>query len=249
MSKLAKRFAEVEEFEEEEFERSQRPTKARTKGRPIDQPAGPKRREAMARVQDELEEDIAAMPEGATAVKLKDIKIDGEIISNFNSGHVSNADPAFVYAWKRYVAPFGGTAPVDYDLALTIRTSSHGVLKCWEKVNGLMTEAIEHRAVDGTRKIGDVMLLRCRKDVYAAIQQWEADKREHRLKGPASTLQSLGDRTGIHVRVDDVVMAQRGVDDPVMKHALKHAAANEIANRQLDTQIREGRVRGMEVGG
>lgn len=243
MSKM--RLAEVDAFEDEQADAARRPTKRdRLKGRPIDEPAGPRRANAMARSKDELDEQMDGKELATRA--LKDIKIDGEIVSTFNSGEVSNADPAFHYKWARYVKPYGGVAPVDYDLALTIRTSSHGVLKCWEKVNGSMVEAIEHRDETGCRKVGDVMLIRCRKDVYAAIRVWEDQKVKDRNASSANSLQSIGDRTGVPVRVTAV---DRDIDDPVMQRALKHAAAKEIANRQLDDQLRHGRVRGMEVGG
>lgn len=246
MSRLAKNLAEVEELQEDDFEQSRQPKKARYQGRPIDEPAGHKRKAALSRVRDEQEEDLDGKEVAARA--LKDIKIDGEIVSNFNSGHVSNANPAFEYKWARYVKPFGGVAPVDYDLTLTLRTTSHGVLRVWEKVNGAMVEAMEHREVDGTRKVGDTMLIRCRKDIYALLRRWEEEKVQARTQSPANALQTLGDRTGIPVRVQDIAVSKRGYEDPAMQRALKHAAANEIANRQLDQKIREGRVDGLEIG-
>lgn len=247
MSRLARNLAAVEEFDDDAADAARRPKKDRLQGRPIDEPAGPKRRNAMARSKDELDEERDGKEVAVRA--LKDIQIDGEIISNFNSGEVSNANPAFFYKWARYVKPYGGTAPVDYDLALTIRTSSHGVMKVWEKVNGSMVEAIEHREVDGTRKVGDVMLIRCRRDVHACLRRWENEKVAIRAASAGNALQTIGDRTGVGVRVQDVAVSKRGYDDPVMQRAFKHAAANEIANRQLDAQIREGRVAGLGVGG
>lgn len=212
------------------------------KGRPIDEPKGPKRADAMARAKDELEEQATTLSDEHGVVDPKKLVIENEIAQHFNSLEVSNAQEGYVYLWARFKADMGGVPQVQMKLAMTVKTNQ-GVKACWEVVNGDMPEAIERKGSgpDTARYIGDVILLRCRTEIHAAIRRYEEQKHERIRTGAMESLQEKGRQHGMIVHTDP--------SDPVLQRALKHAAANEMANKILDSQIREGRVSGMPAPG
>lgn len=212
------------------------------KGRPIDEPKGPKRADAMARAKDDLEEQADKRSDERGAIDPKKLVVESEIAQHFNSLDVSNAQEGYRYCWARFKADAGGVPQVQMKLAMTVNTNQ-GIKACWEVVNGDMLEAIERKGSgpDTARYIGDVLLLRCRVEIYDAIRAYEEKKARDRQAQSMENLHEKGRQHGMIVHTDP--------NDPVLQRALKHAAANEMANKILDTQIREGRVSGMPAPG
>jgi hypothetical protein len=216
----------------------------RLKGRPIDEPKGPKRADAMARATDDLAQQAEERSEERGAIDPKKLVIESEIAQHFNSLEVSHAQPGYVYCWARFKGDAGGVTQVQMKLAMTVKTNQ-GILPCWEVVCGNMPEAIERKAtgpgMDTTRCLGDVMLLRCRMEVYEAIRAYEERKAERQRTGAMEGMQDKAREHRMIVHTDP--------NDPVLQRAMKHAEAHETANRMLDNQIREGRVPGVAAPG
>jgi hypothetical protein len=209
--------------------------------RPVDEPKGPKRADAMARAKDDLDERIETMPkEGIDPKKIAvDPAIRKVLVRNISRSRnplaVSRALPEYEYGWYRWSGEF---PQVQEKLGITVEVDGR-IEPAWEIVTGTMPEALERKHVDGTRRIADVMLMRCHKDVHAVLRAEEEQRAQRMQERPM-----IDEETARRLRVPIVDMdSKRG------KHAMEHAAANEIANRQMDNLIRQGRVPGVPAPG
>ena len=119
----------------------------------------------------------------------------------------------------------------------------------WEVVQGEMQEAIDIKGMGGdtTRRLGDVILMRCRKDRYVMLQRREDAKRKAQQDGVTAGLRAIGDRhakDGVIVHTDLNSMHPKTV-----QRMANRAAAQQKATEILDQHVREGRVPGMPAPG
>lgn len=134
-------------------------------------PSGYRRREEMAKRIDALAEKAEILSENSEIYKVDPAKLkeDPEILKhlNFNNNTFEISDPVkgYVYYWER-----------DDHRMITYRKQQARALlgaghSGWEVVNREMPEAMELQHVDGSRKIGDVVLMRIKEDSYIMIQK------------------------------------------------------------------------------
>lgn len=191
---------------------------------------------------------LAERAEGLTAEAINPnvFRVDNEIAQHiaehFNELEVSRPDPAYKYAW---VCTKANGVMVTSKLALRVRNPDGFPEPCWEVVKGSdMQEAVESKDETGLRRIGDVILMRCRKDRYALLQQAERYKQEMRRASVDSNLIAMGEEArrkghGVIVRVDS------SLADPKVRAYANRAAAQGIARDKFDEMIRNGEIPGL----
>lgn len=195
---------------------------------------GHERREVLKRRQATLEEQIARLSEKMLrgTIDAKELEIVNEIASKTQFLSVSGAQPEFVYAWVS-----------------KNRYSQHiqaAKAQGWEVVQGNDPEALELKGMDGstTRQLGDVILMRIKKDIYIVLKAQEQLKTRRIQQNSASTLVELGEkykRHGFNVR-------PHGMDTfegPEIRS--NRISSHGTALQQLDSQLRNGTVPGMEI--
>lgn len=194
-------------------------------------PAGHARDEELRKRTDNLDEagENLAAESGTERINPKAFEPIREIQYHLDELAVSNQDPAYDYCWV-------GT----YRAMYFIKTKQ---VRGWEVVQGNLLEAIELKGIgaDTTRRLGDAILMRVKKDIHFRLLAEEKAKRLAREGAAVGELQELADkhaRHGIKLHV--------GAADPRM---LKRMAAQGVAEDQFDTMLRKGEVPGMPVSG
>lgn len=199
--------------------------------------AGYKRDEELARRKDELDEALETQTGEQHTIDVHDLEPDRELqhlIRERNALAVSNQDPAFVYCWVY----FGLNGQMVW------QKKAQG----WQVVQGNMKEGIEFKAEDSTRRVGDTLLMRMRRDYYAKLEMEQKKVAQRQAKGISAELEELGmkyGRTGIRVHTDP--NAQLASGRPMMK-TVGERAARQTALKTVDKHLRTGTVPGMEVG-
>lgn len=183
-----------------------------------------KRKDALAKAADELN----ASGEAGN-IDPNVLEVDREIrqILDLTGLEVSNPKPDYHYAWV-YRDPynrFGGRFVMQLKVL------------GWEIVSASDQEAREHTFADGTRVIGDVVLLRIQKDRFRALQIADVDKRrrQQHVTGVTGDLQELAAKHGVPVHTQ------------LNEQQLKRAQARSLAAQKLDKAIRTGTVPGLSL--
>ena len=198
-------------------------------------PAGDERRDVLAQREDELAEQAEVRGTEGGRINPKALRVERELAQHFNELDVSNADPAYQYAW--------------------IWTGQHGLqikmklARKWEVVQGDMPEAQELRGMgaDSTRKLGDVILMRIRKDLYLQQKRDEEALRRRQQDGVTGVLVELGERhrhRGLKVHTDT-----SGLNPDVLKAMESRAAARNAATDFVDENLRNGTMPGRPAPG
>jgi len=203
--------------------------------------AGHSRNEELKEREDNLAEEAEtrAAKEERFAIDPAKLKPDNEIVQNFdqfNELAVSNTDDSYVYCWVN--AGYHG-------LFVKLKMAEH-----WEVVQGEMQEAVEHKglAADTTRRVGDVILMRIRKDYYKKILRHRKAKSERNLQSITTNLQDLGNKyRDLGVRVKTI--EDGTLDEQTLERMGRRAQAQSTARQMQDKWIREGRVPGMPAPG
>lgn len=225
-------------------------------------PAGDERREELKRRADSLRAaaDQLASAAGVEAIDLSKVKPENEIADAFDplSGmlKVSDANDAeYVYKWEQadLYGRFGN-----------IWVTSSKALG-YETVSGSMPEAREHRQVDGTRRVGDAILMRIRKERYAALQARQRRVNVARQEGVGVQLIEAAEKAGIsaidltsptapahilrHAEAQrEAARAARAAyvhTAPQARPGANRTLASELAGRKFDSMIRTGTVPGL----
>ena len=188
----------------------------------------------MAKAKDDLEREAEERSVDRIALDPAKLCEDREILGQLNSLEVSNANPNYVYCWVRKTAT--SDVQVQQKLSLSIRTAV-GTMPCWEVVHGTMPEAMERKNALGERQIGDTILLRCRKDVYIRLMDYQEEKNRRVQTGVSSEMEALAHESkgGIILHSDP--------DDPLVKRLF----SNQQAMDRVTRNIREGTVPGAEM--
>lgn len=199
-------------------------------------PAGHARKETLAKRKDQLEEkaDQMAGQVETGPINPKAFEVDRELAGRFDELQVVNADPGYAYKWVQ----------IDYPSNSRGKMARMETIQGWEVVTGDMPEAPDLKQADGTRRLGDVILMRMRRDRFERYQKEQADKRAHAQGAVTSGIKEMGDRYRKHG-----VVVHTAEDMPEhMKKAIEHpspAAVNAMrgamaAQGQLDENIRNG---------
>lgn len=194
-------------------------------------PPGDARREHLSRVKDDLDKRIDAAPE-RYRIDPAAIAPDREILHRSidqQMVHVTNRQPGYVYSWVYY------------------GQNSHMVWAKralgWHVVSGSDPECREHVEADGTRKIGDTLLMRIPESRYAELKAREDRARTAQQSGIGSRLYELGERArsyGLKVHTDlaNVKVGPHSLMDVVSKRS----AAHQTALGHVDKMLRDGTV-------
>lgn len=195
-------------------------------------PAGHARNEELKRRTDRLEEQAAHELQNVESIDPTAMEIERELAGHFNELEVQNADPAFVYKWVNFVSNNG--------IALRQATAPP---ERWEIVTGTMKEAEDLKAIDGTRKLGDVLLLRMPRKRYEILEKVRADKAALQQQGYENNLLETGRRHGIKVyRNEDMPEnAAKRMQNPSQAavNAMRGAMA---ASDKFDQSLRTGAI-------
>lgn len=205
---------------------------------PADLPAGDERREAEARSADDLAERAETRGVEGGAIDPKAFKIDREIASRFNELEVTNAQPEYEYCWVN--AGHAGRF-IKAKLSERVRMGQ-SIVPVWEVVQGEMPEAIELRGMmaDTTRRLGDVVLMRAKKDVFLRVKQLRQAHLQAMQNGTTTELQELGER----YRHRGVVIRTSFAEDQLEVMG-RRAMARQQAHQILDGMMRDGTVPGL----
>lgn len=200
------------------------------------EPAGYKRDEQLAQRQDELDQRIEEDPREVYKLDPKALEPDRDILKSLDQRmlDVTNKVKGYQYAW----AYFG----LNSHMVWAKRALG------WEVVTGPMPEAAEHKEVDGTRRIGDVLLMRIRRERYMELRQAAEDARlaaELGISGRLETLGEQGRRYGLKVHTD--LSTVRSGDGTLLDVVEKRAGAHDVARKAVDKKLRDGTIPGMEV--
>lgn len=207
-------------------------------------PPGDWRKEALKMRQDELEQAASvaskALIGGSAVVPLTDIPIENEIARHFKGDElpISNALDSHVYAWICYDSP---------STAKGTMVRQQLLLKGWEVVQGTsesFPEGKEYLQADGTRKVGDTILMRCRKDYYLQHKLMERQNRMELHARPDGRLDGI---TDIVQGVGGIKLRDVNLDDPQMVNALNRAHARALAEQQFTSMLKSGTIPGREV--
>ena len=198
-------------------------------------PAGDARREVLAERQDALDEQLEGVGDDVGRIDPKALEVENELAQRFNELEVSNRDSGYMYGWV-----YSGQQGRMIRLKIT---------EGWEVVQGDMREAEEMKGIgtDTTRRLGDVILMRIRKDRYVLLQRREAEKRVRQQEGVTSTLEEMGEslgKRGVVVHTD-----LKSMNPQMLKRMQNRAAARKIATGRVDQYIREGRMPGTPAPG
>ena len=203
---------------------------------PLPEP-GHKRREALKMRLEKLNAEAAELASELEVETVDPSKIepDREIIQHFNSGDlpVSNRQEGFEYCWV-FSDPRNNQAGRH-----VFKKRYQG----WEVVSASMPEAADHKHVDGTRRVGDVLLMRIRYDRYVKLRREERETLKRREAGVSEGFMELGAKHARHgVKVYDTV------PDNAMKHA-QATAAEERATRMTNKWMKDGNMPGVPAPG
>lgn len=231
-------------------------------------PAGDERREELKRRADALRKAAAELEAagGFEAVDLSRIEPENEIAGAFDPLtrmlRVSNANEReFVYKWEQ-ADLYGRHGNIWV-------TSSKSL--GWEVVSGprdVAPEAWEHRQADGTRRVGDAILMRIRRERYEALMARQRRINVARQEGIGVQLLEQAEKAGIPVHdltapstpqhiinhaqaTREAARAARAAfvhASPQARPGAQRAHASEIASRKLESAIRRGNVPGLAVG-
>lgn len=231
-------------------------------------PAGDARREEMKKRHDDLQRQMADFEKEFSAelgsvdpAKLK--QTDNEICQAFDPTtkmlEVSNAQSGRVYLWEQadIYNRWGG-------FWVTGRKAQG-----WKLVSGDSPEAREHKHVDGTRRVGDAVLMWIERERYEEIERVDRRRRLAIQQGVSVKVLEDAERAG--VRLHDLEDAS--TPDHIRQFARAQAAAataarqtmvssmrqagrsgasrvmaSELANRRLEAAIRSGSVPGLTPG-
>lgn len=202
-------------------------------------PAGDERRDVLKERTDTLQqeaEERAALLE-LDRMNPNVLAPDREIRQHFDAFNelaVSQAQDEFEYCWV-----FAGRN------SYWIRWKS---AQGFEVVQNDMPEAQEHRGIgaDSTRRVGDTILMRIRKDRAMRIRKQARDLAAAREEGVDSTIMEMGERAAhMGVRVSRL----GGLSAVQQEIIAKRAQARSIASSTFNDQIRQGTVPGLRPGG
>jgi len=196
---------------------------------------GYKRDEELARRTDALEEKIETEAPEVYPIDPKAFEEDREILHRSiekQMVQVSEKDLNYIYCWTYYGQ---NSQQVWAKKALG-----------WEVVTGDMKEAREHIEADGTRRIGDTLLMRVRKERFEQLEADATRRRQLQHDSVGSRLLELEDKArGYGLRVHQSLDTVQVGNQTLMDVVERRSAAKQTAMKHIDKKLRDGTVPGM----
>ena len=211
-------------------------------------PPGYKRVDELKARTDNLEqkgEELAAVTERHT-LDPKHFEPIREIRYQMDMLDVTNKDPNYEYKWVNSTAP--SSAPgvqVRTALSTQVYLNNH-YQAVWEIVKGDMKEALGQRQADGTRKIGDTILLRAKKELHAALtlsQQQKQMNREQSITAELEQLSFQAQRMGLAVVHPDMSVTH---PERMLRAERTARERPNPTSDQVNQMLRDGTVPGAE---
>ena len=203
------------------------------------EPAGHKRDEQLSKRKDELDEKLESISEqtGVHKVDPAAFEEDREILYKSIDQQmieVSNKQEGFVYAWT-YFGQSGQQVWAKKALG-------------WQVVTGTDKECMEHKEADGSRRIGDTLLMRIPRERWEQLEADSIRRKEQQHKGVGSRLLDLAEKGRSHGLVvhDDISTVNVG-GKSLMDVAESRSAAQQTAIKHIDKKLRDGTVPGMPL--
>lgn len=203
-------------------------------------PPGDERREVLKARTDNLEQQIDEKTDHY-AIDPAALEVDREIRNDLDKGYLdpSDSDPAYKYAWVQCKHPEDHPSRmVELKLAEKVQIPDGTWVRPWEVVGSNHKEAPKLQQTDGSRRIGDTLLMRCRKDYYALMELAKRKLTHQRNYGTDSGLVELAMRAGTE--------AGAATYNKYKSDANQSLFGNELQMR-LDQAIRTGTLPGMEI--
>ena len=199
--------------------------------------AGYKRDEELARRKDTLEEKIES-PETPEVYPIdpKALEEDREILYKSIDQQmieVTNKVDGYVYAWVYYGQ---NSQQVWAKRALG-----------WRVVTGPDPECIEHKEADGTRRIGDTLLMRVPYERWLQLEEDAVRRKQQQYDGIGSRLLELAEKGRSHgLKVHkDLSTVPHPTGGTLMDVVEKRSGAHDTALKHIDKKLREGDVPGV----
>lgn len=202
-------------------------------------PAGYKRDEQLARRQDDLDErlDSAEEDTGVYKVDPKAFEEDREILYKSIDQQmidVTSRQKGFVYAWV-YYGQSGQMVWAKKALG-------------WRTVTGDDPECKEHREADGTRRIGDTLLMKVPYERWLQLEEDAVRRKDKQYDGITSRLRDLAERgrghgIKLHEDISQVASPSGGTLMDVVEG--RSSDAKRTALSHIDKKLRDGDVPGI----
>lgn len=197
---------------------------------------GYKRDEQLAERKDALEEaaETRADQMETHAINPKAFEKDREIQHGIeNDGlEVEDAQSGYMYKWENYVNANGNA----------VRLAQR---EGWEVVQGDMPESPSLRAVDGSRRLGDVLLMRMRMDHHLVMELRRKQRRLTKLYGAEQALHKMQEQ---HPELfPDIDTSQRPSHN--LRRSTVRRAAKRVAADALGRRLKEGTLPGVPIPG
>ncbi len=194
------------------------------------------KRERIDILEEKIEKLMAQLDINAIdGAKMKAVMDDREVANHLQEGHlfVTNPDPAYMYKWADFAHASG---------TMCWQAKAVG----WIQVGGDDTECHEHRKEDGSRRVGDVMLFKMRKDLHFLMRQEEEKQRNLRQYGVEATLEDMADRNpGIKFYSTAQGTPLPSAAQARMKNITASQGAQRTAMKHVDGMLRDGTVPGI----
>lgn len=212
-------------------------------------PAGYQRQETLKQRTDNLQQQAEQRSEKEERFSIDPNKVEPirEIQYNMSALKITGKLPGYEYCWVNFKSPIDtpGLAIQQKQAITCYNHETKAYESVWEVVHGDMPEAVERKGVDSLRKLGDVLLMRAKKDAYAALMRYQAQQRGRLLQSDQARLMDLGEK------------ANRAAGGGIIIHPEGHPAYMQSKNQMpaqgvptLDTvnrQIKNGSLPGAEV--
>ncbi len=214
-------------------------------------PAGPQRDDELARRLDNLQQSIEELKDvGGERERLPEsafqpIREIQHEIREHSALEVSHKDPEFDYCWV-YVGRQQSQIWAKKSMV------APGMTSTWHVVQGDMPEAREFLAEDTTRRIGDTLLMRIKKDQHEILLRALEARKRLQSDGVTATLAELGQKHGrnfvVHTDPTDNLASGRPMMDTVGKRAsMRSDFARQAAKARFTEMLKTGTVPGMEL--
>jgi hypothetical protein len=199
-------------------------------------PPGDERREVLAERTDALAQAAEELAEKEEVYRVDPgaMEVESELAQYFDEFEVSGALDDYAYCWVNCMSNAHGRF-VQWKLS-----------RGWEVVCGNMPEALALKQADGTRRLGDVLLMRIRRERKEMLDAINERNRMARAQGVASDLLELGERNRKH---GVVVHVDGEIPEETLARMERGAEAQRRGTQAVDKMLRQGRMPGMPMRG
>ena len=113
-------------------------------------------------------------------------------------------------------------------------------------VTGTDKECEEHKEADGSRRIGDTLLMRVPRARWERLEEEAFKRREEQHKGVGSRLLDLAEKGRAHgLKVHGDISTVQVGNQTLMDVVEKRSGAHKTAMKHIDKKLRDGTVPGI----